>query len=98
MQAISILKSQCLNTTFADKSRYDRLFQKVIQREGESEINYIKIFQNDKALEISVGNNYNEDQLMYTFLGNLHKDGKYPFKIEIHQTELGREEKFVDIK
>ena len=35
---------------------------------------------------------------MYNFLGNLHKGGKYSSKIEIHQTELGREEKFVDIK
>ena len=39
-----------------------------IHKGGESEINYIKIFQNFKALEISVGNSYSEDQLMHTFL------------------------------
>ena len=44
------------------------MFQKVLHKEGESAINYIKIFRNDKALVISVGNSYTEDQLMHTFL------------------------------
>ena len=37
---------------------------------GEPEINYIKIFHNAKALEISVGDNYSDDRLMHTFLEN----------------------------
>ena len=44
VQAISILQCQCANITFAYQSRYYRLFQKVINKGEESEINYIKIF------------------------------------------------------
>ena len=72
VQTISILQYQWSKTTFADQSRYNRLFQKVVHKVGESEINYIKIFQNAKALEISVVNSYSKYQLMYTFLDNLH--------------------------
>ena len=45
LKSISRLRSQCANMTFAKKSRYNRLFQKVISKGGESEINYIKIFK-----------------------------------------------------
>ena len=46
---------------FADQIRYNRLFQQVLQKAGESSINYIKIFHNTRALEISVGNSDSED-------------------------------------
>ena len=36
------------------------MFQKVVHKGGESEINYIKIFQNTKSLAILVGNSYTE--------------------------------------
>ena len=62
--------------TLADQSRYNRLVWKVIQKVGESEINYIKIFQYDKALAISVGNIYSEDQLMHTFLEHFQQGKK----------------------
>ena len=54
--------------TFSDQSIYNRLFQQVIKEGEDPEINYIKIFQNAKVLEISVDNSYYEDQLMQTFL------------------------------
>ena len=38
------LQSHCANMTFADKSRYDRTFQQVTNKGGESAINYIKYF------------------------------------------------------
>ena len=38
------LQSHCANMTFADKSRYDRTFQQVTHKGGESAINYIKRF------------------------------------------------------
>ena len=38
------LQSHCGNMTFADKSRYDRTFQQVTHKGGESAINYIKTF------------------------------------------------------
>ena len=47
------------------------MFQKVVQKGGESEINCIKIFQNAECLIISVGNSYTEYHLMQTFLDNL---------------------------
>ena len=59
--------------TITDKSRYDRTFQKVTHKGGESAINYIKRFQNAHAVSVSVGNSYYEDQLMYTFLDNFTK-------------------------
>ena len=76
LQVISIQKYQCENMTITDKIRYNRLFQKIIHKVRESEINYIKIFQNAKALEISVVNSYSEDQLMHTLLENFRKGGQ----------------------
>ena len=72
------------------------MFQQVFQKGEESKTNYIKTFQNAKALEISVGNSYTEDQLMNTFLDSLQKGRNYSDQIEIHQAELRREEKFID--
>ena len=92
------LQSHCANMTFADKSRYDRTFQQVTHKGGESTINYIKIFKNAHALSVSVENSYSEDQLMHTFLDNFHQGGKYSAQIASHQAELRREEKFTDQK
>ena len=84
--------------TFADKIRYDRNFQQVIHKEGESAINYIKIFQNAHALSVSLGNSYYEYQLMHKFLDNSRQGGKYSSQIASHQSELRREEKFTNQK
>ena len=84
--------------TFADKSRYDRTFQQVIDKGGECAINYINIFQNAHVLSVSVGNRYSEDQLMHIFLDNFHQGGKYSAHIASHQAELRREETFTDQK
>ena len=67
------LQSHCENMTFADKSRYDRTFQQVTHKGGESAINYIKRFQNAQALSVSVGNSYYEDQIMHTFMDNFQQ-------------------------
>ena len=66
IKCIKKLQSHCANMTFADKSIYDRTFQKFTHKVGGSEINYIKKFQNAHALSVSVGNIYSEDQLMHT--------------------------------
>ena len=68
--------------TFSEKSRYNIPFQKVVQKRGEGglAINSIKIFQNGKALEISVGNSYSEDQLMHNFLDNFQQGGDTELK------------------
>ena len=50
IKCIEKLQSHCANMTFADKSRYDRTFQQVTHKGGESAINYIKRFQNEQAL------------------------------------------------
>ena len=84
--------------TFSDKSRYDRTFQQVTHKVGESVINYIKRFQNAHDLSVSVGNRYSENQLMHTFLDNFHKGGKYLSQIDSHQAELRRDETFTDQK
>ena len=60
------------------------MFHQVLQKGGESEINYVKIFQNTKALEISVGNSYTKGQLIHTFLDNLHQGEKYSDQIVSH--------------
>ena len=52
------------------------MFQQVVHKGGNSSINYIKRFKNAKALAISVGNSYTEDQPMHTFLDNLKKGVK----------------------
>ena len=68
IKCIEKLQSHCANMTFADKSRYDRTFQQIAHEEGESAINYIKIFQNAHALSVLVGTSYSEYQLIHTFL------------------------------
>ena len=77
---------------FVDKSRYDRVYQQVTHKEGESAMNYIKIFQNAKSLSVSVGNSYSEDQLMHTVLDNFRQGGKYSARVAIHQAEIRRGE------
>ena len=73
IKCLERLQSHCANMTFDDKSRYERTFKQVTHKGGESAINYIKIFQNEQALSVSVGNSYSEDQLMHTFLDNFHQ-------------------------
>ena len=58
---------------FSDQIIYNKLVKKVIKTVRESEINNIKIFQNDKALAVSVRNSYSEDQFIHTFLDNLQQ-------------------------
>ena len=61
IKCLDKLQSHCANMTFADKSRYDRTFQQVTHNGVESDINYIKRFQNAQALSVSVENSYSED-------------------------------------
>ena len=58
LQAISIFQPQCAKMTFIYKSIHNRLFQHLIYKGGEAATNYIKRFENDKALVIPVGNSY----------------------------------------
>ena len=95
---ITIFQLKCENMNFADKSRYNGMFQKVVHKGGESSINCINIFQNDKDLEISVGNSYSEDQFMHTVLDNFQHGGMCSSQKPSHQAELRREEKLVDQK
>ena len=95
---ISKLQSHCANMTFSDKSKYDRIFQKVTHKLGESAMNYINIFHNEQALSVLVGNSYSEDQFMHILLDNFHQNGKYIAQIPSHQAELRREEIFTDQK
>ena len=83
IKCIDNLQSHCENMTFADKSRYYRIFQQVTHKGGESEINYIKRFQNAYALSVSVGNSYSEDKLMHAFLEKFTKV-KYSAQIASH--------------
>ena len=85
VKCIEKLQSHCANMIFADKSRYDRTFQQVTHKVGESAISYIKRFQNAHALSVSVGNRYSEDKLMHTFLDNFEEGGKYSAQIASHQ-------------
>ena len=89
------LQSHCANMTFSDKSRYDSNFQQMTQKGGESEINYIKRFQDSHTLSVSVGKSYSEDQLMHTYLDNFHQGGKYSAHIASHRVKLRREEKLL---
>ena len=96
IKCIEKLQSHCANMTFADNSRYDKTFQQVTHKGGESAINYIKMFQDAQALSVSVGNSYSEDQIMHTFLDNFHQGGKYSAQLASHQAEFRREEKITD--
>ena len=77
--------------TVANKIRYVRVFRQVIHEGGESEMNYIKIFQNTEAFSVSLGNIYSEYQLMQIFLDKFCQDGKYSAQIASHRVELRRE-------
>ena len=54
------IQSHCASMTFSDKIRYDRIFQQVTHKGGESEMNYNKRFQNTRALSVLLGNTYSE--------------------------------------
>ena len=84
--------------TFYDKSRCDMLFQQVINKGKESEMNYIKIFQNEQVLSVLVRNSYSGDQMMHISLNNFHQGGKYTAQIVRKQAKLRREEIFTDQK
>ena len=58
MKCISKLQPHCANMTFSEKISYDIIFQKVTHKGGETEMNYIKIFQNTQVLSVSLGNSY----------------------------------------
>ena len=98
IKCIEKLQSHCANMTFSDKSRYDRVFQQLTHKGGDSSMNYIKIFQNAQALSVSVGNTYSEYQLMHMFLNNFHQSRKYYAHIASHQAELRREGNVIDKK
>ena len=72
MKCISQLQPHCANMTFSEKNSYDIIFQKVTHKGGETEMNYIKIFQNTQVLSVSLGNSYSEDQLMHIFLDKFY--------------------------
>ena len=78
---------------FSDKSRYDRIFEQVTHKGGESALSYIKIFKNSQVLSVSAGNSYSEDELIHIFLDNFHQGGKYTEETIRHQAELRREKK-----
>ena len=56
IKRIGKLQLHCADMTFSDRIRYDRTFQQVRYKGGESAMNYIKRFQNAHGLSISVGN------------------------------------------
>ena len=60
VKCIYKLQYICENKTFADRCRYNRLFQQVTHKGGGLEMSYIKIFQNAQDLSVSVGYNYTE--------------------------------------
>ena len=68
----------------------------MVHRVGESEINYIKIFQNAQALEVSVGGSYSEDRLYIPFWIISRKRSKYLVQIASHKSTFRRELKTVD--
>ena len=70
--------------TYDENNRYNRIFQQVKHKGGESAMNYIEIFQKSQALSVSAGNSYSEDQLMHTFMDNFHQGGKYSAQIASH--------------
>ena len=77
VKRISKLQSHCGNIAFDDKIRYDRIFEQVTHKGGESEMKYIKKFKNKQALSVSVGNSYYKDHLMHIFLDKFNQGGKY---------------------
>ena len=95
---ISILKSQCANMNFFDQIIYNIMFQNVVHKRGESEIKYIKIFKNYKALAISVGNSYTEDQMIQNFLDNLKQGGKYSLSDRNTPRRIEKRRKIIDQK
>ena len=77
MKCISKLQSRCTNMDFSDKIIYDRLFQQVTHKGGESAMNNIKRLINTQAFSVSFGKNNSEDQFMPILLDNFHQGVKY---------------------
>ena len=58
IKCIERLQSHSANMTFADKSRYGRIFRQVTHKGGYYVMNYSERFQNAQALSVSVVNSY----------------------------------------
>ena len=95
MKFIAKIHSHCSNMYFGDKSRYGSIFQQVTHKGGEYTTNYIKIFQDAQALNVSVGKKYSEDQSMHVLLDKFHQGEKYSDQIAIHQADFRREGKLM---
>ena len=88
----------CKHDIFWLKKIYYNVSESGGHKGGDSEINYIKRFQNAKVLAISTGNRYTENHLFQNFLEYFQQGGKYYDHIASHQEELRRKEKFIDQK
>ena len=51
----------------------DKIFEQVAHKGGDSVMNYIKRFQHEQALSVSLGNTYSEDKLMHIFMDSFFK-------------------------
>ena len=98
VKCILKLQSHSEKMTFSDKSRYDRIFQKFTHKGWNSAMKYIKRFQNEQVLSVSVVNNYSEDQLIPIFLDDFHHSGKCTAQIANQQAEIRRGGNFTDQK
>ena len=63
----------------------------MVHKGGVSAINYIKIFQYSKALEILVESSYSDYQVMHSFLEKFKQGRGNSAQISKHQAELKRE-------
>ena len=77
VKCIEKLISHCVNMSFSDKSRYDRTFQQVTHKGGESAINNIKRFHSSQKMESNVLINYNHIVQIWPLLIKIDMIGLY---------------------
>ena len=90
-QEMEYMPSQCFNTNVQTRPLLTKAYKidcfiNCSKKGCYSAIKYIKIFQNPKALAISVVNTYTDDKLMHTFLENFHQGGEYSDHIASHKS------------
>ena len=83
---------------FLTKLDMTGLFKRLRKKKGNLQLITLKYSRMHTLCQNTVGNSYSEEQLMHTFLNNFHQGGKYSDHIDIHQTELRREETFTGQK
>ena len=85
------LQNYCAQVTPQDKTTYNTFLQGIKQMNNETAISFISRFRDAKLLATSVGNTYEDPELIDLFLNSIHKESRYYSQALTLQSDRRRE-------